>query len=169
MTSLVNKVDDLAAAVGADIAALSAGASPLDLDLVVELVNERNAETTATINTSATATSTSTTATAPTTNPIYGMNAETGALMSGDSHLWQSIKDILLTRPTTRVMLREYGSGIPESLDNPVNDTWIANLYISIAEALDKWEPRFTLQSIHAELGDYAGQPKITLSGEAAL
>ena len=43
-------------------------------------------------------------------SPMNGINATTGAALSGMDHLRQSIRDILTTRVGTRVMRRAYGS-----------------------------------------------------------
>ena len=50
------------------------------------------------------------------------MNRETGAALGLVEHIAQSITDILTTRIGTRVMRREYGSLLPELVDQPFND-----------------------------------------------
>ena len=50
------------------------------------------------------------------------MNRETGSAISTLEHIGQSISDILTTRLGTRVMRREYGSLLPELVDQPFND-----------------------------------------------
>ena len=50
-----------------------------------------------------------------------GMNRETGKSIDGVDHLRQSVTDILTTRIGQRVMLRKYGSNLPELVDLPTN------------------------------------------------
>lgn len=77
---------------------------------------------------------------------MLGMNAETGAPLEGLDHLKQSITDIFNTRIGTRVMRRDYGSDLPNLVDRPTDDELRVDIYIAIAEALNKWEPRLLLQ-----------------------
>lgn len=74
-----------------------------------------------------------------------GMTRDTGKALSGLDHLWQSVADILGTPIGTRVMRRDYGSRLFDLLDQPVNPELTVEIYAAIAEALDKWEPRFRL------------------------
>ena len=53
---------------------------------------------------------------------MLGMNAHTGQSLSGLDHLRQSIADILSTPLNTRVMRRDYGSRLPELIDQPINN-----------------------------------------------
>lgn len=78
---------------------------------------------------------------------MRGTNANTGKELDGKDHLRQSIMDILNTRIGSRVMRRDYGSDLPNLIDNPVNDEFAVDLYVALADALDKWEPRFRLRN----------------------
>jgi phage baseplate assembly protein W len=105
------------------------------------------------------------------------MNATTGREVDGLDHLRQSIKDILSTRVGTRVMRRDYGSDVPNLIDRPVNQELSVDIYVAIATALDKWEPRLRLRKASMTplgdgvidfslTGDYLPNGKtITLSG----
>ncbi|WP_375628630.1 GPW/gp25 family protein [Bartonella sp. TT67HLJMS] len=77
-----------------------------------------------------------------------GMDRTTGKPLTGIDHLRQSILDILSTRIGSRVMRRDYGSRVAELIDAPVNNAFAVALYAAVAEALDKWEPRFKLKKI---------------------
>lgn len=79
---------------------------------------------------------------------MLGMNENTGAPLEGLAHLKQSIADILNTRIGTRVMRRDYGSDLPNLVDRPMNDELGVDMYIAIADALDRWEPRLELREI---------------------
>ena len=50
---------------------------------------------------------------------MRGTNAYTGRELDGINHLRQSITDIFNTRVGTRVMRRDYGSDLPNLIDNP--------------------------------------------------
>jgi phage baseplate assembly protein W len=51
------------------------------------------------------------------------MDRNTGALLAGADHLGQSIGDILSTPIGTRLGRRDYGSLVPQQLDQPNNAT----------------------------------------------
>ena len=77
-----------------------------------------------------------------------GMNNQTGAAISGTAHLRQSIKDILTTPLNTRLMMPEYGSDLPRLVDAPSNSSTVIDIYIAVAVALKKWEPRYQLNRV---------------------
>jgi hypothetical protein len=77
-----------------------------------------------------------------------GMNAQTGRRLTGLDHLKQSIANILHTRIGSRVMRRTFGSNLFERIDQPQNDLTRVGIIADTAEALDKWEPRFTLKQV---------------------
>ncbi|MGR3501608.1 GPW/gp25 family protein [Pseudaestuariivita sp.] len=73
------------------------------------------------------------------------MNRHTGRKLDGADHLAQSIHDILTTSKGTLVMLRDYGSNLPDIIDQPLNGETLIDVYAATAEALDRWEPRIQL------------------------
>lgn len=77
-----------------------------------------------------------------------GMNRETGKPLSDADHLRQSIRDILSTRIGTRTMLRDYGSNIPELVDEPINRSTIAAIKADVINALNIWEPRMKIKRV---------------------
>lgn len=79
---------------------------------------------------------------------MAGMNRHTGRAWSGDAHLAQSILDILTTPKGSLVMLRDYGSDLPDIIDQPLNGETMIDAYQATAEALDLWEPRIDLARI---------------------
>lgn len=95
------------------------------------------------------------------------MNRETGVTISELDHIIQSSSDILETRIGTRVMRRDYGSLIPELVDQPFNDATRLRLYAATAMALMRWEPRITLSRV--QFSGITLEGKIEIDLEAAL
>ena len=58
-------------------------------------------------------------------------------------------------------MCRDYGSHLFELVDQPINRELIPRIYAAVAEAIDKWEPRFKLEKITI---NSIKEGKITLS-----
>lgn len=100
---------------------------------------------------------------------MNGIKASTGKRLSGVDHLKQSIKDILTTRIGTRVMRRDYGSRLPELVDNPTGELLKVELFAATAEALVKWEPRFRLDRVYLESAGEDGHIVLALEGRILL
>ncbi len=101
--------------------------------------------------------------------PVYqimGMDGRTGKMLSGMSHLRQSLQDILTTYVGTRVMRRRYGSELFALIDAAGNRQTIVQVYYAIAVALHRWEPRFKLTHVQADDLSLAGHATFTLFGE---
>ncbi len=79
---------------------------------------------------------------------MHGISSENGQYLSDLEHLKQSLVNILTTPIGARVMCRDYGSRLFELVDQPVNRELIPRIYAAVAEAIDKWEPRFKLEKI---------------------
>ncbi|SIQ10879.1 GPW/gp25 family protein [Marinobacterium stanieri] len=89
---------------------------------------------------------------------MSGMHRQSGTLIDNlDAHVRQSIGDIITTPIGSRVMRREYGSLIPELVDQPLTRTTILRLYAATAAAIMRWEPRFKISRISLELRSPAG------------
>lgn len=86
-----------------------------------------------------------------------GMNASTGRTLSDVEHLRQSVRDILFTPIGSRVMRREYGSLLPELIDQPINEALPLRLTSAAVMALLRWEPRLRLTSFQITLGAEPG------------
>lgn len=84
---------------------------------------------------------------------VLGMNVATGAPLDGIAHIAQSIRDILTTRIGTRVMRRDYGSLVPELIDQPGNAATLLRLQAATATAIKRWEPRVSLSSVSFAAG----------------
>ena len=77
-----------------------------------------------------------------------GMNATTGESLTEREHILQSLRTLVLTPVGTRIQRRDYGSVIPELIDQPLDTATMLRLYSATAAAIVKWEPRVTLVSI---------------------
>jgi uncharacterized protein len=75
---------------------------------------------------------------------MRGMDRRTGAPLSDDDHIRQSVHDILTTPIGSRVMLREYGSDLPNLVDKPMNELFAVEIHASTSLAIERWEPRIT-------------------------
>jgi phage baseplate assembly protein W len=92
------------------------------------------------------------------------MSRTTGAYLDDLEHLKQSIVDILTTPIGSRVIRREYGSNLFYLVDCPINKDFLQQIYAAVAEAIDRWEPRFDLKKITVdEIKD--GHITLSLSG----
>lgn len=93
------------------------------------------------------------------------INRTTGQPISEREHIRQSIADILTTAIGSRVMRREYGSLIPELIDQPLNGATIVRLYAATASALMRWERRVRLDRVLLQIGGAAGSAVLDLTG----
>lgn len=94
-----------------------------------------------------------------------GMHRDTGAAADGLEHVRQSIAVILTTPIGSRVMRRDFGSLLPELLDQPDNGTTRVRLYSATAGALMRWEPRVRLSRVRLAAGERPGLAVIELDG----
>jgi uncharacterized protein len=78
-----------------------------------------------------------------------GMNTVTGASFAAEvDHIRQSIRDILTTPLGSRVMRRDYGSLLPELIDQPGNAVGVLRLRAATVAAIARWEPRVRITRI---------------------
>lgn len=87
----------------------------------------------------------------------YGLDNTTGAALTGLAHLRQSITDILTTPVGSRVMRRDYGSRVFQSVDAPLTRTTLVDIYADSAEALAQWEPRLQVTAMRVLRMDSGG------------
>ena len=93
---------------------------------------------------------------------MTGMSANNGRPLSGLAHIRQSLADILTTPIGSRVMRRDYGSEVPELIDQPLNGATTLRLFAATAHAVMLWEPRIVLTGVQLERGQ-AGQATLIL------
>lgn len=99
---------------------------------------------------------------------MIGMDARSGAFSDDLAHLRQSIADILTTPLGSRIQRRDYGSLLPELIDQPFNDETRLRLFGATATALMRWEPRVRVSHIDLAHGDTAGAFVLDLMGQLA-
>lgn len=102
-------------------------------------------------------------------NNYNGTSEADGTPLGGSAHLKQSVSDILSTRLNTRVMLREYGSRLPDLVDNPMNELAKLELFAATAVALETWEPRLRLDRVYLESATADGKVVLTLEGRILI
>ncbi|HCK4503020.1 TPA: GPW/gp25 family protein [Pseudomonas aeruginosa] len=95
------------------------------------------------------------------------MNRTTGSTIGTLAHIRQSIADILTTRIGTRCMRREYGSQLPDLVDQPFNDATRLRAYSATVMALMRWEPRVRINRV--QFNGVSLQGAVVLELEATL
>lgn len=78
---------------------------------------------------------------------MIGVDAATGVDLEGLAHLRQSVADILTTPLGSRVMRRDYGSELPDLIDQPANPAQRLRVVSAAVTALARWEPRLILDA----------------------
>lgn len=96
-----------------------------------------------------------------------GMNAITGRRIADLDHLRQSIGIINATPVGTRVMRRDFGGGLPDMVDAPLNEATQLQLKAAIVMGLNRWEPRLYISQIGLYFGDNPGQGTLEIAGVA--
>lgn len=74
---------------------------------------------------------------------------ESGLTISEIESIEQSIQDIVTTPLGSRIMRRDYGSMVPDLIDQPMSDVLILKMYSAIYTPVARWEPRINIESIN--------------------
>lgn len=100
-------------------------------------------------------------------DPSVGINAQTGATLTGWDHVVQSLRDVFLTRFGARIMREWYGSLVPEALGRNITQAEMLPVIASITAAIEQWEPRFVVVDVSID-GSAArgGNLSIVLNGQ---
>lgn len=93
-----------------------------------------------------------------------GMAAQTGRGITDIEHIRQSVRDILTTPVGSRLMRRDYGSLLPELIDQPLNGATLLRAYAATVMALTRWEPRLRITRVQFE-ADASGRVMIIVEG----
>ena len=97
---------------------------------------------------------------------MSGMARMTGTALDGLEHIRQSVADILGTPIGSRAGRRDYGSLLPELIDQPMTGPNILRIYAATAVALSRWEDRLRLRRVSLSAGDRPGAATITIDAE---
>lgn len=102
---------------------------------------------------------------------IKGMNRYSGRSIVDDiqlpAHLFQSIYDIFTTPKGTRLCRRNYGSLIPDLIDQPCNEITQLQIMNASASSIIEFEPRVKVSSVMvSQFKDQAGYWEVTISGQ---
>ncbi|EGM1681148.1 baseplate assembly protein [Salmonella enterica] len=95
-----------------------------------------------------------------------GMSRNDGQAITDTDHLRQLVRDILLTPQGSRLARREYGSLLSALIDQPQNPTLRLQIMSAVYVALNRWEPRLTLDSITIN-GNFDGSMVVELTGHS--
>ncbi|ECT8643161.1 baseplate assembly protein [Salmonella enterica subsp. enterica serovar Muenster] len=94
-----------------------------------------------------------------------GMSRNDGQVIADTDHLRQSVRDILLTPQGSRLARREYGSLLSALIDQPQNPALRLQIMSAVYVALNRWEPRLTLDSITIN-GNFDGSMVVEFTGQ---
>lgn len=101
-----------------------------------------------------------------------GMNARTGRAIGEIAHIEQSVRDILTTPIGSRVMRRNYGSLLPNLIDQPGTPATRLRLMAATVGAIANWEPRITVTAVTIDIGSdgraIVGMDAVRRDGPAA-
>jgi phage baseplate assembly protein W len=78
------------------------------------------------------------------------------ALVSREREIEEAIRLVLATRPGERPMRPEFGCRIADHVFAPANSATAGRLSYEVRVALDRWEPRITLEDVEVDFGDVA-------------
>ncbi|MFG1130988.1 GPW/gp25 family protein [Salmonella enterica] len=95
-----------------------------------------------------------------------GMSRNDGQVIADTDHLRQSVRDILLTPQGSRLARREYGSLLSALIDQPQNPALRLQIMSAVYVALNRWEPRLTLDSITIS-SNFDGSMVVELTGQS--
>ncbi|EAQ3859149.1 GPW/gp25 family protein [Salmonella enterica] len=95
-----------------------------------------------------------------------GMSRNDGQAITDTDHLRQSVRDILLTPQGSRLARREYGSLLSALIDQPQSPALRLQIMSAVYVALNRWEPRLTLDSITIN-GNFDGSMVVELTGHS--
>ena len=97
---------------------------------------------------------------------MAGMARSSGAVLDGIEHIKQSVADILSTPVGTRLGRREYGSLLPELIDQPMTPANILRVFAASAVAISRNEDRLRLRRVGIAAGDRPGTATIIIDAE---
>ena len=100
------------------------------------------------------------------TSPSVGLNAATGAVLTGWEHVLQSLSDIFTTGFGERIIREWYGSFVPNLLGQLITPDEVTHFFVAITSAIEQWEPRFRVSEIKVLKATREGALHFYLDGE---
>jgi phage baseplate assembly protein W len=97
---------------------------------------------------------------------MTGMSRTSGAAIDGPDSFRESVADILGTAIGTRVARRDYGSLLPDLIDQPLTAANILRIFAASALALARWEDRIRPRRFSLTAGDRPGAATLIIDGE---
>lgn len=97
---------------------------------------------------------------------MVGVSRLDGSPLDELADIAQSVDDILGTPIATRVCLREYGSLLPDLIDQPLIATNILRIYAATALALARWEDRIRVRRMALIVGAQPGQAQLVIDAD---
>jgi len=96
---------------------------------------------------------------------MSGLRASDATSLSpvNDDYIRQSVADVLTTPIGSRVMRRDYGSYIPELIDQPLNEITRLKILGATAMALMRWHRRSRLKSAQLVIAGHRASLRLTL------
>lgn len=94
---------------------------------------------------------------------MAGMCRYSGKRLDGWPRIAQSLQVIFTTRIGTRLQRRDFGSSAPELQDRPAIPETLLDHFVSIAEAIDKFEPAVELRGFRLISADETGTGTIAV------
>lgn len=92
-----------------------------------------------------------------------GMHRTTGKLLTEEAHIAQCIGDILSTPLGTRVMREDYGSLIPDLIDQPQSPALDLKLISASFMAIIQWETRIRPTTMTLSPVDINGKRELVI------
>ena len=78
------------------------------------------------------------------------------ALARDETDIEQAIELILATAPGERPMRPEFGCGVHDFVFDSIDATTVGKMELAIREALDRWEPRVSVETVEFNLDEVA-------------
>jgi phage baseplate assembly protein W len=94
---------------------------------------------------------------------MTGMSRTTGAAIDGLDSIRESVADILGTPIGARVGRRDYGSLLPELIDQPMTAANILRIFAASALAITRWEDRLRLRRVTLAAGARPGAATLNI------
>ncbi len=95
---------------------------------------------------------------------MAGMCRHTGRWLEGWDHISQSLDVLLSTRKGTRLERREFGADVPALQDRPADTDTLLDFCVSLAIAIDAYEPRVEFHGIDDVSFDENGTAQISIN-----